>query len=164
MNSIFFLETVWQDVRYAVRTLGKNRIFTSVVIASLALGIGANTVIFSLIDAALLKLLPVRHPEQLIVFFGLLAFFNLYFPINVEVNGQGGAAKGQAVSGDYFSTLGVDTILGRTIDLHDEKTANAVAVLAYQYWRKRFALDPTIVGKHILINYSPFTIYRRDST
>lgn len=66
MNSIRFCETARQDVRYAARTLAKSRAFTFVVIASLALGIGANTAIFSLIDAALLKMLPVRNPEQLV--------------------------------------------------------------------------------------------------
>ncbi|MGH9656539.1 MAG: permease prefix domain 1-containing protein [Bryobacteraceae bacterium] len=68
MNSIRFLESIWQDVRYGVRTLAKSRMFTFVVIASLALGIGANTAIFSLIDAALLKMLPVKNPEQLVEF------------------------------------------------------------------------------------------------
>ena len=66
MNSIHFFETVWQDVRYASRTLAKSRAFTFVVIVSLALGIGANTAIFSLIDAVLLKMLPVQNPEQLV--------------------------------------------------------------------------------------------------
>lgn len=186
MNSIRFFETVWQDVRYAVRTLARSRAFTFVVIASLALGIGANTAIFSLIDAALLKMLPVRNPEQLVefkhvnpgfgaynsfaypafkefrdhnrVFSGVLAFLNLMFNMDVEVNGHGGVAKGQVVSGDYFSTLGVHAIIGRTIEPRDEKSANPVAVITYNYWRKRFALDPAVVGKNILINNSPFTI------
>lgn len=186
MNSIQFFETVWQDVRYAVRTLAKSRAFTLVVIVSLALGIGANTAIFSLINAALLKMLPVRNPEQLVqfkninpafgeyngfaytafkefrdrnrVFSGMLAFFNLDFNVTVEVSGQGGVARGQAVSGDYFSTLGVNATVGRTIELRDEKSANPVAVITYSYWRQRFALDPAAVGKTILINNSPFTI------
>ncbi len=186
MNSIRFFETVWQDVRYGVRTLARSRVFTFVVIASLALGIGANTAIFSLIDAALLKMLPVRNPEQLVefkasnpafgaynafaypafkefrdrnrVFSGVLAFYPLFMDIDIEVNGQGGVAKGQVVSGDYFSTLGVNAILGRTIEPGDEKSANPVAVISYSYWRKRFALDPAVVGKHVVINNSPFTI------
>jgi predicted permease len=186
MNSVVFLETLWQDARYALRTLAKSRAFTLVVIASLALGIGANTAIFSLINAALLKMLPVRDPEQLLefknlspvfgayngfaytafkefrnrnrVFSGMLAFFNLDFNVTLEVSGQGGVARGQAVSGDYFPTLGVRTIIGRTIDLRDEKNANPVAVVTYNYWRKRFALDPGVVGKTVLINNSPFTI------
>jgi putative ABC transport system permease protein len=186
MNSIPFFETVWQDVRYAMRTLAKSPAFAFVVIASLALGIGANTAIFSLINAALLKMLPVSNPEQLVefknvnpdfgeyngfaypafkqfrdrnrVFSGILAFFNLYFNVTVELSGQGEVARGQAVSGDYFSTLGVNAIIGRIIELGDEKSANPVAVITYSYWRKRFALDPAVVGKTVLINNSPFTI------
>ena len=185
MNSILFFETVWQDVCYAVRTLARSRAFAFVVIASLALGIGANTAIFSLINAALLKMLPVKNPEQLIqfknvnpafendifaysalkefrdrnrVFSGMLAFCNLEFKLDVEVNGQGGVARGQAVSGDYFSTLGVNAALGRTIEPGDEKTANPVAVITYKYWRERFASNPAVVGKNVLINNSPFTI------
>lgn len=68
MNSIQFFESVWQDLCYAVRTLAKNRAFSFVVIASLALGIGANMAIFRLLHAALLKMLPVRNPEQLVEF------------------------------------------------------------------------------------------------
>jgi predicted permease len=186
MNSIQFLETVWQDARYGVRTLAKSRAFTFVVIASLALGIGANTAIFSLIDAALLKMLPVRSPEQLVefkvvnpafgafdgfsypalkkfrdrnrVFSGVLAFYPLFLNMTVEINGHSGLAKGQVVSGDYFSTLGVNAIVGRTITPDDEKNANLVTVISYDYWRKRFALDPAVVGKHVVINNSPFTI------
>jgi predicted permease len=186
MNSIRFLESLWQDVRYTVRTLAKSRAFTFVVIASLALGIGANTAIFSLINAALLKMLPVRNPERLVefktinpafgvynafaypafkefrdrnrVFSGVLAFCPLFSDMDIEVNGQGGVAKGQVVSGDYFSTLGVNAILGRVIEPRDEKGANLVAVISYDYWRKRFARDPAVVGKHVVINNSPFTM------
>ncbi|MGH9438324.1 MAG: ABC transporter permease, partial [Terriglobia bacterium] len=186
MNSIRFVESIWQDVRYAVRTLAKSRMFTFVVIASLALGIGANTAIFSLIEAALLKMLPVRNPERLVefervnpaigaynyfaypafkefrnhnrVFSGMLAFLPFFQDLDIEVDGKGGVAKGQVVSGDYFSTLGIHAIVGRAIEPRDEKRANLVAVISYRYWRKRFALDPAVVGKHVVINNTPFTI------
>lgn len=187
MNSIRFLESIWQDIRYGVRTLAKSRMFTFVVIASLALGIGANTAIFSLIDAALLKMLPVKNPGQLVEFkvfnpaiglnwafpypafkqfceqnqvlSGVLAFRS-FGEMDLEVNGQGGLATGQVVSGDYFSTLGIHAIIGRTIEPDDAKVAgqNPVAVISYDYWRKRFALDPAVIGKHVVINNSPFTI------
>lgn len=89
----------------------------------------------------------------------MLAFLDLYFNVDVvEVNGRGGVAKGQAVSGDYFSTLGVRAIIGRTIEPRDEKSANPVAVIAYNYWRKRFALDAAVLDKTVLINNSRFTI------
>ena len=186
MNSIRFLESAWQDVHYGLRTFAKTPAFTFVVIASLTLGIGANTAIFSLIDAALLKMLPVSKPQQLVqfnnisplfgddspfsypafkkfrdrnqVFSGMLAFRNLEFNIDVEVNGEGGVAKGQMVSGDYFSTLGVNAAIGRTIQPHDEARANQVAVISYSYWQNRFGLDPSVIGKTVRINNSPFTI------
>lgn len=166
MNSIQFFETVWQDARYAVRTLAKSQAFTFVVIASLALGIGANTAIFSLIDAALLKMLPVRNPEQLVqfkninpafghnaafaytafkefrdrnrVFSGMLAFCNMEFHVDVEVNGHGGVAEGQAVSGDYFSTLGVPPIIG------------APSSPGMNRARIRWPSSPTIIGASAL--------------
>ena len=180
-------EGLLQDIRYSLRTLRKSPTFTLVVVASLALGIGANTAIFSLIDTALLKMLPVRNPEQLVqlksispaiglddafgypafkelrgatqVFSGVLAFRKLY-DMDFEVDGHGGLANGQLVSGEYFSLLGVQAILGRTILPGDEKAPgqSPVAVIGYDYWRERFALDPEVVGKKIVLNNSPFTI------
>ncbi len=187
MNTIGFLESLWQDVRYGLRTLAKSPVFTLVIISSLALGIGANTAIFSLIDAALLRMLPVRSPEQLVEFksfspviglneafaypafkrfhdhnqvlSGVFAFRNLN-EVNVEVNGQGALASAHAVSGDYFSVLGVNPVLGRTITPEDEKVPGQtpVAMIGYDYWRDRFALDPALIGKNIVLNNSPFTI------
>ncbi len=187
MNTISFLESLWQDVRYALRTLSKSPVFTLVIISSLALGIGANTAIFSLINVALLKMLPVRSPEQLVEFksfspviglneafaypafkrfhdqqqllSGVFAFRSLN-NVNVEVNGQSALANGHAVSGDYFSVLGVNALLGRTITAEDEKIPgeSPVAVIGYDYWRERFALDPAVIGKNIVLNNSPFTI------
>lgn len=186
-RGIAFLETMAQDVRYALRTFGRDPGFTTVVVLTLALGIGANTAIFSLINAALLKMLPVRDPEQLVqfntinpaigqndffpypafqrfrqkndAFSGILAFANVN-EVDVEVNGQGQVAKGQVVSGDYFSTLGVTAMLGRTIAPQDDQVAGggAVAVISYSFWRDRLAGDPGIVGKKIVLNNYPFTI------
>jgi predicted permease len=180
-------EGLLQDIRYSLRTLRRSLTFTLVVVLSLALGIGANTAIFSLIDAALLKMLPVRNPEQLVelkslspaiglyelfsyaafrefrganpVLSGVLAFRELY-NMDFEVDGHGGLANGQLVSGEYFSLLGVHAILGRTILPADEKAPgqSPVAVIGYDYWRQRFALDPDVVGKKIVLNNSPFTI------
>lgn len=187
MNSIRFFETLWQDVRYGVRTLANSRAFSFVVIASLALGIGANTAIFSLIDAALLKMLPVKDPEQLVqfkgvtprglterfsypgfkefrdrnqVFSGVLAFATIFFDVNIEVNRQGGVAKGQVVSGNYFSALGIKPAIGRLIAPADERVAgqSPVAVIGYDYWRRRFALDPAVIGEKIVLNNSPYTV------
>ena len=170
-----------------MRMFGRTPFFTVVVVTTLALGIGANTAVFSLINAVLLKMLPVKNPEQLVkfskiqpingpndyfsypevarfqretqTFSGLLAFANLG-SVNVEVNGRGEIANGQVVSGNYFSTLGVSAILGRTISLADDSLAggSAVTVISYKYWRERLAGDPAVVGTKIVINNYPFTL------
>jgi predicted permease len=181
MNSIGVLETVLQDLRYSLRVVAKSPGFACVVVLSLALGIGANTAIFSLMDAALLKLLPVKKPEQLVqfkamdywfpypafqkfrdrnqAFSGVFAFASLH-DVDFEVNGQGAIAEGQIVSGDYFSTLGVNAVLGRIITPADTKAEgeSPVAVISHEYWRRRFASDPGVIGKNVVLNNSPFTI------
>ena len=182
------LESFWADIRYGFRQLRRSPGFTAVTLITLALGIGANTAIFSLINSALLKMLPVHDPQQLVEFTmvdpatlktndnfaypaflrfrdrnqtlsGVLAFRKLH-DIDFEVDGQGGLANGQLVSGSYFTTLGVKAILGRTILPSDESVAgqNPVAVIGYDYWRSRFALDPAIVGKRVVLNNSLFTV------
>jgi predicted permease len=181
------LESIWADLRYALRQLRRSPGFTAVALFTLALGIGANTAIFSLIDAALLKMLPVQAPEQLVeltsvsptvglndafsyptlqllregnrCFSGLLAFRKLH-DINIEVDGHGGLANGQLVSGSYFTVLGVNALIGRTILPQDEGVPgqNPVAVIGYDYWRERFSLDPAVVGKKILLNNVAFTV------
>ena len=174
-----------QDLRFGLRMLGKNRGFCAVAIITLALGIGANTAIFSLIDAILLKSLPVSHPEQLVllrwespqaktdslpyptfaqlrdsnhVFSGMFAFYNL--GIATAVDGTPGMAAGQLVSGSYFSVLGVQTIAGRTFTSEEDGVpgGDPVAVISYRYWRRQFALNPDAVGKSITLNGHPFTI------
>jgi predicted permease len=187
-------ERLSQDLRYALRQLRRSSGFTLTAVLILALGIGAVTAVFSLIDAALLKMLPVENPEQLVqfksispafpvtdpdspvtsafsypafskmsqqaqVFAGVLAFRKLP-SFDFEVDGHSGPAEGQMVSGSYFSVLGVRAIRGRTILPLDEFVAgqNPVAVIGYDYWRSRFALDPNIVGKKVLLNNAPFTI------
>jgi macrolide transport system ATP-binding/permease protein len=137
-------ETLWQDLRYGLHMLRRNPGFTAVAVLSLALGIGANTAIFSLMDAVLLKMLPVKNPEQLFfleragvrrdrkegsglsyAFFeqlrtqragiaGVCAFEGSW-RINVVVDGQAEVVQGQLVSGGFFATLGVSALLGRTL-------------------------------------------------
>lgn len=173
---------LWQDARYGLRMVLKNPGFTTVAVLTLALGIGANTAIFSLINAALLKMLPVAHPERLVtigcsaddnfpypaykqlrdrnqVFSGVLAFRSLG-DFDFEVDGHADLAKGQVVSGNYYSVLGVNAILGRTIAPDDDRVAGGgpVAVISYQYWVQRFNRDPSVVGKEIALNGSAFTV------
>jgi len=179
------LETLWQDLRYAGRIMRRNPGFAAVAALILGLGIGANTAMFSLIDAVLLKMLPVKNPEQLVllshvskrqslasfpykdyrrlrdqnqVFSGALAYRSIR--MNVSVEGQPEpAVAGQFVTGNYYSVLGVNAALGRTIIPDDDQfSAQPVCVISYNYWRRRFARDPAVVGKTIHISGIPFTI------
>jgi predicted permease len=180
-------ERLLQDIRYALRQFGRSPGFALTAVLTLGLGIGAITAVFSLIDAALLKMLPVENPAQLVEFktisatfpvndafsypqfktfqqqsqalAGALAFRKMR-KIDFEIDGQSALADGQLVSGGYFPMLGVKAALGRTILPVDESVAgqSPVAVIGYDYWRSRFALDPAILGKKILLNNAAYTI------
>jgi predicted permease len=181
------VEHLLQDLRYGLRQMRRAPAFTATILLILALGIGAVTAVFSLINAALIRMLPVQNPERLVQFKtispsfpvndafsyptykalrtqtpvldGALAFRRLH-NVDFEVDGRSSLAEGQVVSGNYFSLLGVRAALGRTLQSADESVAgqNAVAVISYDYWRSRFALDPGIVGKKILLNNAAFTV------
>jgi predicted permease len=196
--------SIAQDLRYGVKMLLKAKGFTSVAVLSLALGIGANTALFSLIDAVLLKMLPVKKPSELVLFnwlsgpsgmarsidgttsddpatgmrtstsFSYLSFerlrdhnetlsdvfaFASLQQLNVNIDGNAEIAGGQLVTGGYHSGLGVRAALGRMITLDDDRAnSSPVAVIAHSYWRRRFALDPKVVGKSISVNNVPFVI------
>jgi putative ABC transport system permease protein len=181
-----WLETLLQDLRYGLRQLRRNPGFTVVAVLTLALGIGANTAIFSLVDAVLLKMLPVQKPEQLYrltsiniegkandafsyptfklleannqTLSGVIAFRPLG-NVDFVVNGNAELARGQAVSGSYFKTLGVKPILGRTITAEDDvRGANPVAVISYGYWKARFNRSPSVAGAGITLNGAAFTV------
>ena len=167
------MHTLWQDVRYAIRILAKNPGFTGVAVLTLALGIGANTAIFSVSDAVMLKVLPAKNPKQLVYFrllaveehgsafsraeferfrdltrsfSGLFAFDTTRLVVNVE--GQPDFVWGQCVSGNFYSVLGVDATLGRALTSDDDQPGRpAVAVISYDYWKRRFALSPSAAGK-----------------
>ncbi len=174
------MSTLLQDLRYGLRVLAKNPGFTVVAVLTLALGIGANTAIFSLIDAVLLKTLPVTHPEQLVLLrwesphvvtdslpyptFAQLRdstyVFDGMFAFCADVDGKPGIASGQLVSGSYFSVLGVQAMAGRTFTSEEDRVpgGDPVAVISYRYWKRQFGLDPAAVGKSITLNGLPFTI------
>jgi predicted permease len=186
-SSLSAVDSTIQDLRYGLRMLWKNKGFTAIAVLSLALGIGANTAIFSLVDTVLIKMLPVKNPEQLVflergdvppgpqrtlssAFFeqaraghetlaGVCTFLT-DTRINVVLNGQAEIAKAQRVTGNFFAVLGVNTLLGRTITEADDKVpgAHPVVVISYRYWQRRFASDPAIVGKSISLSGHTFTI------
>ncbi len=162
-----WLDSVIGDVRYALRSLGATPAFTLVAILSLALGIGANTAIFSILDAVMLKSLPVSHPDELVsltraeggdsftnplweavrnrqdVFSGAFAFGDDKFDLTNA--GEARRISGTYVSGDFFSTLGVTTLVGRPIVSGDDtRGCPGVAVLSYGYWNDTYNADPNV--------------------
>jgi predicted permease len=182
-----FFETLAQDLRYALRMLVKTPGFTAVTMLTLALGIGANTGLFSLVNSVLLSNLPVQNPEELVVvkytdsrsqeaeedfsypmyqairdqntvFANVLTRSGLDF--NASYGGQSERAVGEMVSGNYFETLGVQPFLGRLIGPEDDRTpgAHPVAVLSFGYWQRRFGSDPAVVGKNIILNNNPIRV------
>jgi predicted permease len=179
-RGVRWLEEIWQDLRYGMRMLVKVPGFTFVAVLTLALGIGANTVIFSLLDALLLKPLPVKQPEQLVivggfsfsypdpvyrelseknsVFAGMFTFHSI--EMTMSDGSQAERVLGELVSGEFFTVLGVGPHLGRVFNDADNQTpgAHLVTVISYDFWRRRFGADPNIVGKKISINNYPFTI------
>lgn len=184
------VETLWQDVRYGARMLLKHKGFTVAAVLTLGLGIGANTAIFSLIDAVLLRMLPVDRPEQLYFiqnvgprrpdggappypcfarfraqsrsFTGLAAFTEL--DLRVRIDGQREEVRGQFVSGNYFSLLGVSPALGRLLRPADDTVPQKggqdgmVAVISYNYWTRRFGRSPEVIGKVVHVGADPVTI------
>ena len=179
-------DEMFQDLRFGARLLFKHKGFTTVAVLSLALGIGANTAIFSLLDAILLKNLPIKQPEQLVVvaaaapgqqgqipfsyplfrelrdkasdFSGMFAHDVL--PMSMSGEGQTERVLGELVSGNFFSVLGAGPHLGRVFSEADDQTpgAHPVTVISYNFWQRRFSADPQIVGKTISLNGYPFSV------
>ena len=180
------METLLHDVRYGLRQLLKHPVFTILAVVSLALGIGANTAIFSLVNTVLLRPLPVKEPSQLIEVYGSLnngAEFSIQSHLNykdyrdrndvfsglfvyrivvasLSHSGSNERVWGYLASGNYFEVLGVKPILGRSFLPEEDQTpgSHPVVVLSYTCWQKRFAAEPAIVGRTILLNNHTFTV------
>src|ERR1700730_2096383 len=174
--------TLWQDVRYAGRMLLKSPGVTAIAALSLALGIGANTAIFSLVDEVVLKKLPVKNPTELVraghtrleggadYAFPYSAYEQLRdrnhtlagmfasdeSRLSAMVDGQPELLQGAMVSGSYFRVLGVDAILGRTFTAEDDRPGRPpVTVISYAWWKRKFALSPSVVGQTIVLKGMP---------
>ena len=181
-----FFEILWQDLRFGARQLVRSPGFTFVALISLALGIGANAVIFSLVSTYLLRPLPIAHPEQVFAIYQgkrndpsysqsmsypnykdlrdrnqVLSAMAVYrfAPMSISHNGANERVWGYLVSENYFDMLGVRPVLGRSFLPEEGSAPNAhpVAVLSYGCWQRRFASDPAIAGRAILINGHSFT-------
>jgi putative ABC transport system permease protein len=181
------LETLLQDVRYGLRQLKRSPGFTAVAVLTLALGIGANTAVFSLFDAVVLRMLPVVKPEELMqvriddphqggeadptftnplweqvhdqqdVFSGVFAWGHQQFDL-----ARGGAVhyvNGAWVSGDFFSTLGLHPAAGRLIASSDDlRSCPAVAVLSYGFWQDHYGRANSAIGSMLSLNRHPFEV------
>ncbi len=181
-----FFERRWQDFRYATRMFKKSPSLTAVALLSLALGIGANTAIFSLVNAVFLLPLPVADPDRLVAIFttdknnpGNLETSHLNFvdlreknqvfsgiadyvtiPLTLSGSDQSERITAQLVSGNYFDVLGVRPIAGRTFYPEEDLTpgTSPVVVLSYNFWVRRFNADAGAIGKVLRLNDYGFTI------
>jgi predicted permease len=181
------MTALWQDIRYGLRMLGKNPGFTAVAVLTLALGIGANTAIFTLINALLLKSLPaVKDPQQLVLLMqgglpcvsyphyerlrddsqslaGLFAS-SWIGKHKMRVMGSGAVKTeyvwAQGVSGNFFSVLGAPAALGRTLTPNDDRPGDPqpVVVISHDFWRRRFGQDPAVIGRTVTLEDVPVTI------
>ena len=186
-RGVVLLESLMQDIRYALRMMRRSPGFTAVAVLSLALGIGANTAIFSLINTLMLRRLPVRDPGQLVellhrypgephlngfsrqacqlmrdrnhVFSGLIAA--VYLPLQVRGEGlEAQTVQGGYVDETYFDVLGLQPAIGRLLGPEDNHVGDAspVAVVSWSFWKRSFHLDPGILGKQIIVEDVPVTV------
>ena len=189
MSLTGWLDTILRDLKYTFRALVRTPGFTAVAVLTLALGIGANTAIFTLLDQVLLRLLPVKDPQQLVlltmrgshygnnwggnaishpmyrdfqahneVFSEMFCRFST--AASLSFGQQAERVPVELVSGTYFSTLGVGPALGRILTPDDDRVPNGhpFVVLNYTFWKSRFASDPQIVGKTLIINNYKMTV------
>jgi len=177
-----FLETLWQDVRYFGRMLLKYPSFTLIVVLTLALGIGANTAIFSIVNAVLLRPFPYQSPEQLVMIGEGAAGAAVSYPnfadwkddrkilsstsavrgnenFNLTGEGKPERLQGRLVSAGFLSTLGISPLLGRDFVVEDDRPgATPTTIISYGLWSRRFASDQSIIGKQITLNNQSFTV------
>jgi putative ABC transport system permease protein len=179
------LGDLWQDLRYGLRMLVKNPGFTTVAVIALALGIGANSAIFSVVNTVLLRPLPYKNPDALVmlwddqthlgfpkdtpspanfldwreqntVFEGMAAMAERSF--NLTGAGEPERLDGQRVSANLFSLLGVEPQLGRAFTAEEDKPGSRVVILSHRMWQRRFGGDATIIGRALNLNGEAYTV------
>jgi putative ABC transport system permease protein len=188
MNTSAFVETFWRDTLYSLRTMRQNRIFAITAILTLALGIGGNTAMFTVIRAVLLKPLEFRDPDRLVYFSMQSARRNIQDsafqisrlaemraaarsftamgayganPENLSLSGAGDPIplRGARVSANFLDILGVPPLLGRAfLQEEDQSGGRAVAMISSDLWQQRFARDPNIAGRVVTLDSTPTTI------
>lgn len=177
---------IWQDMRFGLRVLAKHPGFTAIAVLTLALGIGANTAIFSLVNSILLRPLPYHEPDRLVrliqssPMLGLptwgvsQADFAAYREQNrsfetmalfdtsgVSLTGEGEPERlpVTTVTADFFKVFGINPVLGRTfLEGEDVPGKNGVCVISYKFWQRRFGGDPNIIGRRLILNNTPTEI------
>jgi predicted permease len=178
------MTTLLQDVRYAIRMLLKSSGFAAIAVLTLALGIGANTALFSVVNGVLLNPLPYPHSEQLVAVYGKTPGFDqgpvvylnfldwqratqtfssmaIYRNQNYNVTGTAEAERlsGYMISAGFFSTLGVQPILGRTFRSDDDRVGAApVVVLGGGLWKRKFGSSPDVIGKALTLNGTSYVV------
>ena len=182
-----WIEGLAKDARYGLRGLRRNPAFTLAAVLSLALGIGANTAIFSFVDTLMLRMLPVEKPEQLVNLYRTGGWGKGYasYPLYLEfrkhtdlfagVFARSFAAKvrfdagrsnsvqyveREYVTGNYFDVLGVKPAIGRLFTDEDNRIpqGHPLVVLSYDFWRNRLALDPAVLGRVLMVDEQPVTV------
>jgi predicted permease len=179
------IAALWQDLRFGVRMLLKQPGFTLIAVLTLALGIGANTAIFSIVNAVLLRPFPYKEPERLVILRERVSVgggFSPSYPNFVDWRAQNtlcssmvavrslesfnftGAGEperlqGRLVSAEFFSTLGIKPLLGRDfLPEENHPGATPAVILSYEFWQRRLGEDPGIIGKQLTLNNQSFTV------
>src|SRR5215510_5842740 len=180
------LEILWQDLRYGARMLMKNPGFTLIAVITLALGIGANTAIFSVVNGVLLRPLPYKDPQQLVMVFAprrleqefnissggftvlrdqkqvfeqVAAFLPMLDSASITGDGEPEFLGGVTVSANLFTLLGVEARYGRTFLPEEERPgSDRAVVISHRLWQRRFGSDQKIVGRTISLNNEPYTV------
>jgi predicted permease len=189
---LVWLDKLVRDVRFGLRSLAQSPGFALTAVLTLALGIGANTAVFSVMNAVLLKSLPVGDPQRLVYLrtsdaprgtgtvdnnltfsypvydalrqqTGAMSPVMAFVPLSgskvaVRVGTEPEEAEGDMVSGTFFSGLGVSLPLGRGFNQDDETQHAPIAIISYNYWTRRFARDPDVLGKTLYVSAVPMTI------
>jgi len=179
-----WLDQFWQDIGYGVRQLHRNPGFTLIAVLTLAIGIGANSAVFTIVNGILLEGLPYRDPQQLLLMFEQLpnapskfgvsppdfefirnkaeSFSGLaaYLTVSYELSGAAESQRftGARVSPELFSVLGVSPILGRALSEDDDRNEAHVAIISHGLWSRAFGRDPSIMGRTILLDRQPYTV------